>query len=110
LLLTTLNPTLETVSEESLMTSFAPDINLAVFEGVDGTIFFASPWFGWETLEIRRGSTRESFHLDLRPGGFVDILPGPSRVYVVSTADRPEAPVAESPYGLRVQALDFIRE
>jgi hypothetical protein len=108
--MTTLNSALETVSEESLMTDFASDVTFAVFESVDGAILFASPWFGWETLEIRRGSTRESFHMDLRPGGFVDILPGHSRVYVVSTAHRPEAPADESPFGLRVQAFDLIRE
>jgi hypothetical protein len=108
LLLTTLSPALETVSEESLMTNFAPVITFAAFESQNGSIVFASPWFAWETLEIRGPSTRESFDLDLDAGGFIDILPGPSRVYVVSSARRPERKPGESIHGLRVQALDLV--
>jgi hypothetical protein len=107
LLLTTLSPTLEPVSEESLMTRFAPVITFAAFESQDASIVFASPWFAWETLEIRGPSSRDSFDLDLDPGGFIDILPGPSRVYVVSSARRTERKPGESVFGLRVDALDI---
>jgi hypothetical protein len=109
LLLTTLSATLETLSEETLMTNFAGGVTFAAFENADGTIVFASPWYGWESVEIRSGSSRESFHLDLDPGTFVDILPGPSRIYVVSQMFKPTVPPPqESRYGLRVQALDLI--
>jgi hypothetical protein len=108
LLLTTLSPSLETVSEESLMTNFAPGVTVGAFESQDGSIVFVSPWYAWETLEIRGRSKRQSVDLDLDPGSFLDVLPGPSRVYVVSSARRSEPPPGESLFGLRVQALDLV--
>ena len=53
--------------------------------GATSRSIFASPWYGWETLEIRGPSGRQSFDLDVDPGGLIDLLPGPSRVYVVSS-------------------------
>jgi hypothetical protein len=102
--LTTLGPTLETVSDEPLMTNFAPGVTFAALEMHDRVIF-ASPWYGWETLEIRGPSGRDSFDLDVDPGGLIDLLPGPSRIYLVSSTINRQS--RKTVFGLRVEAFDL---
>lgn len=104
--LTTFDSTLDTLSDEPLMTNFAPAMKIPSFEARE-RIIFASPWYGWETLEIRGPSGPQSFDLDVDPGGLIDLLPGPSRIYVVSAPYNRQAPKGQSAFGLRVEAFDL---
>ncbi len=104
--LTTFDSALETLSDEPLMTNFAPGINIPAFETRERVIF-ASPWYGWETLEIRGPLARQSFDLDVDPGGVINLLPGGgSRFYLISSTQR-DPPKSQSPFGLRVEAFDL---
>ncbi len=106
LLLATFDAALESLSEEPLMTNFAPGMTIQAFEARE-QIFFVSPWYGWETLEIRGPSGPESFDLDVSPGGVIDLLPGPSRVYLVSSTINRDPATDKSAFGLRVEAFDL---
>jgi hypothetical protein len=106
LMLTTFDDALEAVSSEKLMRDYAPGMSMLAFELGD-RILVASPRFAGETLEIFGPSGRESVPLGIDPGGMVDILPGPARVYVVSAPKRMERREGEGPFGVRVEAYDM---
>jgi hypothetical protein len=106
LVLTTLDGALETVSDEPLATPFVSEWKIAAFE-LDQRLFFVSAWFAWETLEIRGNSLRESIDLDVKAGGVIDLLPGPSRVYLISQTSAKGPTGSPSPFGLRVDAFDI---
>lgn len=105
LVLTTLDEDLEPVSHESLMTPFVSGLSIPSFE-LDGRLFFVNNWFAWETLEIRGPAAPESIDLDVSPGGVIGILPGPTRVYVLSTTRPERQPGQPARFGVRVDALD----
>ena len=95
-----------TICPGVLMTDYVPGLSMLAFERGDH-LFFASPRFAFETLEIRGPSGRESVPLGIDPGGMVDILPGPAHIYVVSAPNRRDRRGSAEPFGLRIDAYDL---
>jgi hypothetical protein len=106
LLMATLGERMETLSEEPLMSDFVRLPLLAAFV-LDDRLLFVSPRFAAETLEVRAPSLRQSVDLNIDYGGFIDLLPGPSRVYVIESTNQHDRPPSRNGFGLRVHALDI---
>jgi hypothetical protein len=105
LLLTTLDDSLQTLSDEPLATPFVSEWKISALE-LDHWLYFVSPFYAWETLEIRGKALRQSIDLEVEAGGVIDLLVGPAGVYLVSQTVTPAQPGSPRRVGTRIDAFE----